>query len=95
MTSHKKWSLSFFHTYVRQYEKLDKSTQRKITTYLEQLIHLDDPRSKGKALAASYKGYWRYRVGDYRVICKVINTDLIILAVKIGHRKNVYTGDFS
>ncbi|MFA5920245.1 MAG: type II toxin-antitoxin system RelE/ParE family toxin [Methylococcaceae bacterium] len=69
-----------------------------ISPYKKELLHffqsrlasLDDPRQLGKALQGQYAGYWRYRVGDYRLICHLENEELIILVVEIGHRKDVY-----
>ncbi|WP_432633080.1 type II toxin-antitoxin system RelE family toxin [Brachyspira sp.] len=51
---------------------------------------LENPRSKGKSLAGNLKVFWRYRVGDYRLICEILDNELIIYAIKISHRKNVY-----
>ena len=59
--------------------------------YLEdEIAPLPDLRSKGKALVGDKKGLWRFRVADFRIICEVEDTQLVILAVAIGHRKNVY-----
>lgn len=51
---------------------------------------LENPRSIGKALVGQYKGLWRYRIGAYRVICDIIDDELIVVAIDIGHRKNIY-----
>lgn len=75
---------------VRQLTKLDKSVQKRIKAYLDQVSRLENPRSKGKGLAANLAGLWRYRVGDYRIICKIVDAELIILALNIGHRKEIY-----
>jgi mRNA interferase RelE/StbE len=65
--------------------------QSRILDYLEdEVASAKDPRSKGKALVGDKKGFWRYRVGNHRVICDIDDGDLVILAVTIGHRKNVY-----
>ncbi|MDV0824807.1 type II toxin-antitoxin system RelE family toxin [Klebsiella quasipneumoniae] len=51
---------------------------------------LEDPRDAGKALTGNLRTYWRYRVGDYRVICEIRDAELVIVAVEIGHRSEVY-----
>lgn len=50
----------------------------------------EDPRALGKALMAQYSGLWRYRIGDYRLICQIRDQDLIILALTVGHRREIY-----
>lgn len=49
-----------------------------------------NPRSIGKALVGQYKGLWKYRIGAYRVICDIRDDELIVVAIDIGHRKNIY-----
>ena len=74
--------------FARQFKKLDKFTQKKIKSYLENI--LDNPRSRGKMLQANRSGQWRYRIGDYRVIVNIQDERLIILALEIGHRREIY-----
>ena len=74
--------------FARQFKKLDKFTQKKIKSYLENI--LDNPRSRGKMLQANRSGQWRYRIGDYRLICIIEDKELIILALTVGHRRDVY-----
>jgi mRNA interferase RelE/StbE len=50
----------------------------------------DDPRDLGTALTGDFKGCWRYRVGDYRIICSLEDQELIVLVLEIGHRREVY-----
>ena len=57
---------------------------------MDEVGHLENPRSRGKALVENMRGLWRYRVGDYRVICEIHEERIIISVLKIGHRKNVY-----
>ncbi len=73
-----------------QLKKIDKQSQRLITGYLRKLEKLAEPRAKGKALSANLKGFWRYRIGDYRVICEIDDTKIIIIVIDVGHRKDVY-----
>lgn len=75
--------------FIKQLRKLDKFTQKRIATYLSSHA-LDDPRPYRKALSANRTGQWRYRIGDYRVICQIQNDELIILALSVGHRKDSY-----
>lgn len=75
---------------IKQLKKLDQYTQRLITSYLHNLEKLEEPRSKGKALSSNLKGFWRYRIGDYRVLCEIDDDKIIILVVDVGHRKDIY-----
>lgn len=72
-------------------KKIDKKERQKIKAYIENKIaNLDNPKSQGKALKGSHSGLWRYRVGNYRIICDVDNETITILVVRIGHRKEIY-----
>lgn len=85
------WSVELSYTAIKQLKKIDKKWQAKILDYLEdEVAVLDDPRSRGKALVGDKKGLWRYRVGDYRILCEIKDGDFIILALTLGHRKNIY-----
>lgn len=85
------WSVELSNTVIKQLKKIDKKWQAKILDYLEdEIAAFDDPRSRGKALVGDKKGLWRYRVGDYRILCEVKDGDFIILALTLGHRKNIY-----
>ena len=86
------WRIELTATAVKQLGKLDKSEARRITTFLRQrLATLDDPRSTGKALTGPQLGaYWRYRVGDYRIICDIQDDALCILVIEVGNRRDVY-----
>lgn len=59
-------------------------------TSFEEVSGLDDPRSRGKALTGNLTGLWRYRVGDYRVVCDIEDGRLVIVVVDLGHRSRVY-----
>jgi mRNA interferase RelE/StbE len=56
----------------------------------QRLPGLPDPRYIGEPLAGPLKGIWRYRVGDYRILCRIRHGELIILVVEVGHRREVY-----
>ena len=75
----------------RDFKKLDRYTQRFIKGWIEKnLVGSDNPRQHGKALTANRSGQWRYRIGDYRLICNIDDNKLIILALMMGHRREVY-----
>ena len=75
----------------REFKKLDKYTQRMIKSWIcKNLVGCEDPRVHGKALSSNRKGQWRYRIGDYRLICDIQDEKLVILALCIGHRRDVY-----
>lgn len=74
----------------KEFLKLDKPIQKQIQTFIVKLQGLEDPRSSGKALAGNLAGRWRYRVGDYRLVCEIDDEKIIITILRIGHRKNIY-----
>lgn len=75
----------------REFKKLDRYTQRMIKGWIEKhLIGCSDPRATGKALTANLSGQWRYRIGDYRLLCEIQDEKLVILALAIGHRREIY-----
>lgn len=75
---------------LKSLKKLDKPVQRIIISYMDKIALLEEPRSRGKALSANLRGFWRYRVGDYRILCQIQDEKLIICVVDIDHRKNTY-----
>ena len=76
----------------REFKILERYTQKMVKAWIEKkLIDCDDPRAHGKGLTANRSGQWRYRIGDYRMICQIEDSKLIILALTIGHRSNIYT----
>jgi len=74
----------------KQLKKLDSSMSKRILDYLEQLELIDDPRSRGKALTSNLAGLWRYRVGDYRILCRIHEDKLVITVIEIAHRSTIY-----
>jgi mRNA interferase RelE/StbE len=71
--------------------KLDRSAQRSIQQFLrEKLRSTGDPRQWGKALQGEKRGLWRYRIGDYRLICDIQDERITVLVLELGHRKDVY-----
>jgi len=77
-------------TFKKQLKKLDAAISKRVLDYLEQIELLDNPRSRGKALTSNLSGLWRYRVGDYRILCRIRDDRLIITVIEIGHRAMVY-----
>jgi mRNA interferase RelE/StbE len=85
------WHVEFTLSAKRSLKKLDHRWQEAILDFLEDEISpLKDPRSRGKALSGEKRGLWRYRVGDYRIICEIEDRRLVIVALAIGHRSAVY-----
>lgn len=75
----------------KEFKKLDKYTKKMIKAWIEKnLIDCENPRTHGKGLTSNRSGQWRYRIGDYRLICEIQDNELIILALSVGHRKDVY-----
>lgn len=76
----------------RQLDKLDRQVAKRILKFLNQRVRtLDNPRSIGEALRGSKLGeFWKYRVGDYRLICSIEDRRVLILVLRIGHRREVY-----
>jgi len=85
------WQIELTTTAEKQLSKLDKVTAKRITQFLRQRIALaNNPRTIGKPLAGSRRGLWRYRVGDYRLICELQDERLVVLVVEVGHRGEIY-----
>jgi mRNA interferase RelE/StbE len=76
---------------LKELRKLGKQAQQDIIAYLDKRVSGDsDPRRFGKGLRAELAGLWRYRVGDYRILCQIRDGELLILVVSVGHRRDVY-----
>ncbi len=84
------WTIDVSERAVRALRKMDKQAARRIRDELEGIAELDDPRSRGKALVGNLAGLWRYRVGDYRIVCDIEDGVLVILVVDVAHRREVY-----
>ncbi len=75
----------------KAFAKLDRNTQKMIKSWIDKnLSGTDDPRRHGKALSANRSGQWRYRVGDYRILAEIRDSELIIIAIDVGHRGKIY-----
>lgn len=76
----------------REFRKLDRYTQRMIKSWIDKNLEgCAAPRQHGKGLTANRSGQWRYRIGDYRLLCDIQDARLVILALEIGHRKEIYS----
>ena len=86
------WLIKLDDAAKKDLAKLDKQLARRITAFLRERVSvLDDPRSIGEALKGSKLGeFWKYRVGDYRIISSIEDGALCILVVRIGNRREVY-----
>lgn len=87
------WTIEYTATARKQLRKLDKQIARQIVDFMDERIALlKDSRSVGKALVGALGGLWRYRVGDYRVVCEIRDSALLILVLQLGNRRDVYRG---
>ena len=85
------WNVELIESTKRQLAKLDRQWQAAILDYLEdEIAPLEDPRGRGKPLVGDRKGLWRYRVGDYRILCELRDSELLVLVIAIGHRRKIY-----
>lgn len=84
------WTLEFDAAARRQLRKLPRDIGERILAGLEQVAALENPRQRGKAMVGERAGYWRYRIGDYRVIAKIEDGRLVIVVIAVGHRREVY-----
>ena len=85
------WTIEYDEGAVKDLKKLDRQMQREILNYMEKRIaKADDPRTFGKPLRHSKFGLWRFRLRDFRIICQLQETKLVVLVISVGHRSTVY-----
>lgn len=84
------WRIEIDKDVQRAMRKLDRQVAKRITDKLREISQLDDPRSTGRALVGNLAGLWRYRVGDYRIVCDIEDGVLVVLVVDVAHRREVY-----
>lgn len=85
------WKIEFLPEAAKELKKLDRAvTARIIKTLEERIAVLDDPRTLGTALVGEHAGYWRWRIGDYRVVARIEDERVLILVVRVAHRREVY-----
>lgn len=86
------WRIEFESAATKDLQKVDRQVARRITSFLrERVATLADPRSIGQSLRGERFGeFWKYRVGDYRIIARIEDSRLVVLIVRLGHRSKVY-----
>ena len=86
------WIIKYTETSSKQLKKLDKQTALRVLDYMDERVALlADPRTLGKNLKGPKMGeYWRYRVGDVRFICNILDGQMTVLVIEIGNRREVY-----
>ena len=85
------WRLVFSKRAEKHLSKMDAGMRRIIVAWLLKNVDgCDDPRAHGKGLTGNLSGAWRYRIGDYRVLCDIRDDELVVLALETGHRREVY-----
>jgi len=86
------WRIEWEEKAVKELKKLDAQVQRTVVRFLrEKIATEDDPRRFGDPLTKDLKGLWKYRIGDYRIICSIENKKVVVLVVRVGHRRSAYT----
>lgn len=88
------WKVEIYRDAKRDLEKLDPQVRRRIERFLYERVNgIDNPRRFGAALKGSKFGeLWKYRIGDWRIVCEIQDANLIVIALKVGHRREVYEG---
>lgn len=86
-----KYRVELSERFKKEFKKLDKYTQKILRGWIDKhLVNASDPRVYGKGLTANRSGQWRYRIGDYRLICVIQDDKFVILALSVGHRRDIY-----
>lgn len=86
-----KYEVKYTKKAIKQLKKMDKHIASFIISYIEEnLVDCENPRSIGKALQGNLSDKWRYRVGSYRILAKILDDVVIVVVVEIGHRKDIY-----
>ena len=85
------WTVEVSDFAERQLRKLDRPVQKRLVDWLyDRLEGCKDPRHFGEPLKGELDGLWRYRVGDYRILCEIRDNRLIVLVLAVGHRREIY-----
>jgi mRNA interferase RelE/StbE len=86
------WKVELSATARKQLKQLDKPVSNRILKFIsERLTKLENPRQIGTRLQGTLSDYWKYRVGDYRVICSLEDDQLVVMVLRVGHRKEIYS----
>ena len=87
----RRYNVELSDRFKREFRKLDKYTQKIIRAWIDKnLVDCENPIAHGKGLTANRSGQWRYRIGDYRLICLIEDERMVILALSVGHRSEIY-----
>ena len=85
------WQIEFTPEAEKQLARIDRQSAQRIVKFLrERIATAEDPRSHGKALKGVLREFWRYRVGDYRIMCRLEDDRLLVLVVRVSHRRESY-----
>lgn len=84
-------NIAFTEEAKKDLKKMNPTIAKMIIDALRDIGNLENPRSRGKALVGNKKGFWRYRIQNYRVLCRIKDNVMIIEVVRIGHKRNVYS----
>lgn len=85
------WTVEFDERARKELRRLDTIVQKSILRYLRQRVAIAaDPRRLGKPLHGEFAGLWRYRVGDWRLVCRIEDRRLVVLVLTVGHRREIY-----
>lgn len=86
------YSIETTSRFDKEFKKLDNYTKRMIKAWIDKnLVGCKNPRQFGKGLTANHSGQWRYRIGDYRLICLIKDEKLVITTLNVGHRREIYS----
>lgn len=83
------WQIDFTPVAAKQLKKIGPENGRRITKFLQDNI-CNDPRQQGKALKGALREFWRYRIGDFRVLVRIEEKRLVVLIIRVGHRREIY-----
>jgi mRNA interferase RelE/StbE len=90
-SAQKIWTIEFDSVAQREFDRLDKPVAQRISNFLyRRVAKLEDPRQIGERLQGKLSDYWKYRVGDYRIVCSLEHGRLVVLVLRIGHRREIY-----
>lgn len=85
------WRVEYEPPAQKQLKKLDRaSAERIVRTLQRDLDRHGDPRAFGEAMIGNWTGFWRYRIGDYRVICRIEDALVTVFVIEVGHRREIY-----
>ena len=92
MASTQTWTIEFDLAARRELDKLDKPVANRILKFLHQRVaRLDSPQQIGEKLQGASSPYWKYRIGDYRLLCSLEHARLVVLVLRVGHRSQIYS----